>query len=151
MIEFTIYGNHENKNGNPLPKHRKTGRQQHTASAHRYHEYLDYVRTSFIDQCAPNGRAKFDAQHLSFIGRKPLNTGDRKCRMHIVIEYADWTGGDAENIFGAIADALFENDKYLAGTFDFTDERKGEGRVHVSIEITETRCGVPTRKRKQVE
>ncbi len=151
MIEFTIYGNHENKNGNPLPKARKTGRQQYTAAAHRYHDYLDYVRTSFIDQCAPNGRAKFDAKHLSFVGRKPLNTGDRKCKMWIFIEYGNNAHGDPENIFGAIADALFENDKYLAGDIDFAPDPTGEGRVYVKIEISETRCGVPTRKRKQVE
>lgn len=151
MIEFTIYGNHEDEKGNPLPKHRKTARQQFTASARRYHEYLDYVRTSFIDQCAPNGRAKFDAQHLSFIGRKPLNTGDRKCKMSIFIEWGNNAHGDPENIFGAIADALFENDKYLAGDIDFAPEPTGAGRVTVRIEITETRCGVSARKRKPME
>lgn len=151
MIEFTIYGNGNDENGNPLPKHRKTGRQQHTPAAQRYHEYLDHVRTSFIDQCAPNGRAKFDAQHLSFIGRKPLNTRDRKCKMSIFIEYADHTHGDPENIFGAIADAIFENDKYLSGEFDFNPIPTGQGKVTVRIEISDARCGVPTRKRKQVE
>lgn len=151
MIEFTIYGNSDDPDGNPLPKARKTFRQQHTPEAQKYHDYLDYVRAAFIDQCAPNGRAKFDAQHLSFIGRKPLNTGDRKCKMSIFIEWANHVHGDPENIFGAIADAIFTQDKYLAVDVDFEPIPTGKGRVYVRIEISDTRCGVPTRKRKQVE
>lgn len=154
MIEFTIKGNHENPNGNPLPKHRKTFRQQHTPEARRYHEYLDYVRGCFLDAIEKRGTIKakdrWVLDHLSFVGRKPFDTGDRKCRMEIFITWGSHAHGDPENIFGAIADAIFEQDKHLAGSFDFDPEPRAGGKVSVRIIVGEDRCGVHPGKRLKV-
>lgn len=134
MISFTIRGNHENENGNPLPKKRFTRRQQWTDPAESYHQYLDYVRAEFLEEFT-KPKHKVLRKYLSLSGRKPLDTGDRKCRMRIRIEWGTNGHGDPENIFGAIADAIFENDKFLAGEFDFEQKPTGKGRVHVDIEV----------------
>lgn len=159
MIEFkfSIHGNHENEKGNPLPKHRKTFRQQWTPEARRYHEYLDYVRALFLDALSKGGRlkgrAKFDAQHLTFVGRKPLDTGKRKCRMEIFITWGSNAHGDPENIFGAIADAIFEQDKYLSGSFDFDPIPGKAGRVDVRISVEDEpdEAGSRVHPRKRVK
>lgn len=134
--------------GNPLPKARFTGRQMHTDKAQRYHEYLDDVRMQFIEQCylakSITAKEKFDMQHFSLIDRKPLHTGDRKCHMKIFITWHNHNHGDPENIFGAIADALFEQDKYLTGSFDFDPYPiDGGGQVVVEISIGDK---IPTKK-----
>lgn len=133
MIKFTIKGNHENPHGNPLPKHRKTFRQQWTPEARRYHAYLDYVRACFLDGTTRSRKEFRDCFYV--LGPKPLRTGDKKCRMRIKIYWSSRAHGDPENIFGAIADAVFEQDKYLAGEFDFEYCPKKRGRVDVEIEI----------------
>lgn len=139
MFKFSIKGNHENENGNPLPKARYTFRQQRSEGAQRYHEYLDHVRGQFLDELEKNKRIsayhKFILQHVEYSGRKPLHTGDKKCRMRIFITWGSKHHGDPENIFGAIADALFEQDEYLAGEFDFDPIVRKSGRVDVEIEI----------------
>lgn len=150
MIEFkfSIHGNHENKNGNPLPKHRKTHRQQWTPEARRYHAYLDYVRAEFLSALQRSGKIN-SRQFRDFfyvLGPKPLHTGKRKCRMEIFITWGSNAHGDPENIFGAVADAIFEQDKFLAGTFDFDPIARSAGRVDVRIEIGDE-PGEPPRSR----
>lgn len=137
MISFTINGNHQNENGNPLPKARKTFRQQWTDGAERYHQYLDYVRGAFLDEFEKPKHRDLRKKFLSISGRKPLDTGDRKCKMRIFIEWGTNAHGDPENIFGAIADAIFENDKFLAGEFDFEQKPTGKGKVRCELEIYE--------------
>jgi len=139
MISFTIKGNHEDPSGNPLPKHRLTRRQQWSDKAERYHEYLEYVRGAFLDAIAKRGvikaADKWMLEHIGYTGRKPLFTGTEKCRMKIFIHWSSKAHGDPENVFGAIADAIFEQDKYLAGSFDWEYCPKKQGRVDVEIEI----------------
>jgi hypothetical protein len=163
MIKFSIHGNGESPTGNPQSKARFTGRQYRSQipGVVKYQEWLEHVRAAFFDAVTTDGRItvrdKFLAQHLSFIDRKPLHTGDRKCRMQIFITWGSKTHADPENVFGSIADALFEQDKFLSGEFDF-DERIGTaGRVDVCISIDQAdeseRSGsrVHPRKGKQVE
>lgn len=140
MIEFTIYGNHEDKNGNPLAKARFTRRQIFAGYADRYQEWLEYVRGVFFDAIHKGGRIsarqKFDGQHLTFVGKKPIPDIGKKSRMEIFITWSAKTHADPENVFGSIADALFTQDKNLAGSFDF-DERIGKSasvRVRIWID-----------------
>lgn len=142
QYKFTIHGNHENKKGNPLPKHRKTFRQQWTPEAKRYHSYLDYVRTTFLDAIGRRGRINAKEFQEHFLpGAKPLTTGKKKCRMEIFITWGSEAHGDPENIFGAIADAIFVQDKYLGGGIDFDPIVGDAGRVDVLITIGAEECG----------
>jgi hypothetical protein len=58
----------------------------------------------------------------------------KKIYMDILIEWKDNTHADPENVFGSIADALFQNDKDLCGSFDVA-EKRGAGKVSVRISI----------------
>ena len=132
MISFTIKGTHEGANKNPQPKARFTHRQYRVRTrggrriekVERYQEYLDHVRASFLDSCVKDGRITRKEFRDAYYGLGPklLKTGKRKVRMDIFITWGSDSHGDPENIFGAIADALFVDDKYLAGSFDYATE-----------------------------
>lgn len=65
---------------------------------------------------------------------KPLGTAkDLYGRMDLRIFWKDDKHGDPENIFGALADSLFFQDKYLDGSFEAKRSESGEGLVEVSI------------------
>ncbi len=53
--------------------------------------------------------------------------------MILAIKFCDKAHGDSDNIFKGIADALFDNDKYVIGGFDY--EYATEGSVDVLITI----------------
>jgi hypothetical protein len=137
MIEFSIHGNHESKHGNPLAKARFTRRQIFAGYADRYQEWLEYVRGVFFDALHKGGRIsakqKFDGEHLTFTGKKPIPNLGRKTRMEIFITWGPGQHADPENVFGSIADALFTQDKLLAGSFDFDEQIGTGGRVDVRI------------------
>ena len=70
---------------------------------------------------------------------KPFGTRkDLKGRMDIVIYWRNDVHADPENVFGSIADALFFQDKYLTGSFDFSEEMSESARVEVLVTIFET-------------
>ncbi len=64
---------------------------------------------AFLDQC------KGDWGHP-----KPLTTvKGQKTKVDIVIYFKNYAHGDPSNIHKAIEDALFANDKYCSGSFDY--------------------------------
>jgi len=56
-----------------------------------------------------------------------------RAKMAIVIRWKNNAHGDAENIFGSIADALFSQDKWLDGSFEGKVSDDGAGYVDVCI------------------
>lgn len=129
---FTIYGNHNDKKGNPLAKARFTRRQIFSGYADNYQQWLEHVRGIFTDSLNKK-RDRFILENIACGGKKPIPDLGKKCRMELFITWGAKTHADPENVFGSIADALFTQDKNLAGSFDF-DERIGEsGRVEVKI------------------
>ena len=110
---FTIYGNQENIKGNPIPYFRQTqASSRFNKNARRYHAWKDYVRKA------------------ANISDKLVTEG--KLTMDIKVYFKDKTHGDSDNIFKGIADAMFKNDKYLSGSFDF-DYDINNPRVEVTI------------------
>lgn len=146
-FNFVIFGTPEDIKGNPLPKLKMTGKQSWTPKARKYANYKRYIRAKFWDELQVYLNDKETKKNpdllelcrsgiIDAIGSldKPINLPKgAKCKMDITIYWKDGTHGDPENIFGAIADALFENDKYLAGSFDFSPVNKGAGKVLVNI------------------
>lgn len=119
---FTIYGNQENLLGNPIPYFRQTQRSsKFNKGAIRYHEWKDYVRSAINDCC----KTKLTKSNLLVI--------DTKACMKLNIFFKSKIHADSDNIFKGIADSLFENDKYLSGSFDFS--YSNEPRVEVVIEM----------------
>jgi len=125
-LHFVIRGNQENTKGNPIPKLRMTQRGLWTKQAKRYKAWADFVRAKCFDSIT--GAAGFERG----VYYKPFKK-DFAGRMDIVIYWANETHGDAEGIFGSIADALFENDKHLDGTFVQLHTDGNNPRVEITI------------------
>lgn len=135
-IKFTIKGNHEDPLGNPLPKIKKTRNSYWTKEAQRYAKWKTYVQMRLLDALFEKVPAvEFDEiKRRIACGKKPLALpAGAKVHMSISITWKNGSHADPENVFGAIADALFENDKNLAGDFDFELADDGVGRVAVDI------------------
>ena len=86
----------------------------------RYQEYKSKVNAAFRDQVSGKWGEK-----------KPLTTTE-KSRTHVSIKiyFKNRIHCDPDNCFKAIADSLFECDKYVSGDFDF-DYDKDNPRVEV--------------------
>lgn len=143
IIQFTIKGNQESPTGNPIPYYRTTQRGQFNKGAKRYHAWKDYVRATYLDALdrAMNvdrviDRADFGDAH-DLIQKKPIKAADHKQKMSLKIFFQNRAHADCDNIFKGIADALFMNDKYLIGEFDFvyTDKKDEGGAVTVTLEL----------------
>ena len=148
-IRFTIEGNNKDRRGNPTPKLKKTRGQQWTPEAKNYVAWKLYVQTALVEELSRRSApaAREAARNIALLG-KPLCLGDRKARMDIKIMWGSGNHGDPENIFGSIADALFYNDKHLAGSFDFDYSKERRGSVDILLTISEQRTWQkqPTRR-----
>ncbi len=133
-FSFTIDGNQEDRLGNAIPKIRKTYRQQWTPEAQRYTAWKVYIQNLFI-RSLPDIDYRVHVRTLR-VSKKPIKLEkDEKAVMDIRIFWKDETHGDPENIFGSIADALFQNDKYLDGSFKSELAKDGKGRVEIIITV----------------
>jgi len=131
---FSIRGNHESDIGNPIPKIKKTYRQQWTPEARRYSAWKCYVQEAFMRSLL---QLDFNVhvRHMR-VFKKPIKPDkNEKAVMDIRIFWKDDAHGDPENIFGSIADALFYNDKYLDGSFKSEIAGDKKGRVEIIIAI----------------
>ena len=126
---FTIYGNQDEIKGNAIPKLRMTQRGLWTKQAKRYRAWAEFIRVAWYEAFAPP-KKRYDEQKKPY---SKLFNG----RMDIVIYWANEKHGDAEGIFGSIADALFENDKHLDGSFVTIHKDKENPRVEVVIHSSE--------------
>lgn len=137
-IKFTIKGNHEDPLGNPIPKIKKTRNSYWTKEAQRYAKWKTYVQMRLLDALrAQIGPDEWNiAKRRIACGKKPIALpAGAKARMDVSITWKNGSHADPENVFGSIADALFENDKKLAGTFDFCYSPDGAGSTDVDIHI----------------
>ena len=135
QIKFTIHWNQEKKDGNPIPYTRTTQGSQWTPKAQRYHQWKTRVVAAYLDalQIIPKiERADFGEAH-DLLQKKPIRKADHKQKMEIMCYYSDETHPDTDNVFKGIADALFMNDKHVIGSFDYTHEKGGQGRVEVTL------------------
>lgn len=120
-IRFTIKGNQEDPKGNPIPYLRTTQRSSRfNEKAKRYHAWKDYVRFAAFGDGGYGADRQLDPLYKSY--------------MSIVVFFANKKHADPDNIFKGIADAMFFNDKYLAGTFDYHYDKENP-RVEVKILI----------------
>lgn len=137
QINFTIHGNQEDPTGNAIPYLRTTQKSQWTDKAKRYANWKDFVRAAYLDAVLPLkkiSREEF-ADYHDVIQKKPIKAKkDRSC-MDILIYWKNDAHADPDNIFKGIADALFENDKYLVGSFDYIYCEYQKGRVEVTITL----------------
>lgn len=142
QIKFTIKGNHLDPEGNPIPYLRMTQKQHWKPEVQRYAEWLDYIRTQVIQI----------SQRTQNISKKPYTTSkEEPARMDIKIYYKNRAHGDPDNIWKALADALFKSDKYLDGSFESQIAQDGEGRVEVTITINEKQYAKKTKRKNTIQ
>lgn len=135
-IRFIINGTHEGARKNAIPKLKKTRGQQWTPEAKRYVAWKAYVVDALLSELKLASKAAHDiaVRNYATLG-KPIDLAKRKARMDLMIHYNGEAHADPENIFGSIADALFYNDKHVAGSFDF--DHDGSGRVEILLAVSE--------------
>ena len=141
-ISFTIPGNHKDPLGNPVPKLKMTGRQRWTDKAQEYAAWKQYVASAFLIELQRKGDAVIHEFLKIGVGgiKKPITLATaQRARMDIKIWWVSENHGDPENVFGSVADALFENDKHLDGSFEshHLPPVNAGGRTEVEVKIDE--------------
>lgn len=137
VIKFVIHGNDARNFQNPMPKLKMTGKQSWTEKAQKYARYKAHVVNTLINATKGKAVHPMIIRNIGLKG-KPLNTKRAaRGRMDIDIYFKDHTHGDPENIFGAIADALFVDDKYLDGSFKGQLSSTGRAKVDVTVYLQE--------------
>lgn len=143
-IKFTIEGNHEDRGGNPIPKIKKTAGQQWTPAAQRYVGWKEYVQREFGIALGNHLLTHPEDQGVVMSGSGMVRRGapkpialkpEQKAHMAIKIYWKNRAHPDPENVFGSIADAIFQNDNALDGSFEAQVAEDGKGRVEVEIKI----------------
>jgi Holliday junction resolvase RusA-like endonuclease len=125
-IQFTIKGNPEDLEGNPVPYVRVVGRALWLPHAKKYHAWKEYVRSIFY-----RNNPEFSSEK-----EQPLTTKiSERARMSITIFWVNGVHADPDNVFKGLADALFANDKFLDGAFESHYASDGKGRVEVEITL----------------
>ncbi len=140
-IKFTIHGNHEYLDGNPIPFERAVKGHWRERSS-RYMNWQAYVRQQFYTQHRDILSQLFDDTNVpakrkltqAFL-MKPFKHFGTRIHVHSRIYFANKTHGDSDNIQKGIVDALFVEDKYVAGSYDFEYSVDKKGRVEVEIII----------------
>lgn len=133
IITFTIKGNQEDHEGNPIPYARVVSRALWLPNAQRYYEWKEHVRKAFFKGYPEY--VSYNDKHL-IVDDEPLTTkASEKARMDIKIFWMNGVHGDPDNIFKGIADSLFRNDKFLDGSFESCHAADGRGKVEVKITI----------------
>ena len=135
-VTFTIHGNQENREGNPIPYFRTTQNGQFSKGAKRYHAWKDFVRANFLDATRPKTRIKREdfGDFHDIIQKKPIPAADYKQRMSLMIYWANKAHSDCDNVYKGIADALFMNDKHLVSDgFDYEYSPEKKGRVEITL------------------
>lgn len=135
-ITFTIHGNQENTQGNPVPYFRTTQGSRWSPGAKRYSEWKEYVVARYLDAVREQGDESDIklAEQNAFFGH-PIDTTS-PVRVAIKVFWADNTHGDLDNILKGILDALFKNDKCVSGvkaSGEMGVERKGKVEITISF------------------
>ena len=132
-IKFTIFGNQEHADGNPIPYERSTQNGQWKPKVKRYNAWKDFVRWALID-AAPDGYAR-ELKLRTLRGEKPIDLGGRMAIMNIKIFWKNGVHGDCDNIWKGISDAIFQNDKHVGGSFSYEYSTDKKGKVEITIKI----------------
>ena len=124
-ISFTIHGNQENPEGNPIPYHRSTQGAKWNPAHRRYLLWKDYVRQELHAQTEIDRSNRLDSHPFQNKARGSVS---------IRIDFADETHADPDNIVKGILDALFKTDKEIDVHTEHTCENP-QGKVEVNIII----------------
>jgi hypothetical protein len=128
-IRFIIHGNQKSPTGNPIP-YKRTLAGKFRKDSIDYMNWKEYVRSELdrSEQYVPTSTSSFPYHEIC--------SSEEVAVMSIWIAWRDHKGGDGDNIFKGIADALFENDKCIVeGHFysGMDPEKKGNVLVEICV------------------
>ncbi len=137
---FTISGNHEHHDGNPIPYTRTTQNSQWTDKAIRYRDWKEYVQKAFFEylKSAVPSR-EYNLMELASLKKgKPIEVKeDENIAVFIEVYWKNNAHSDLDNVFKGIADAMFVNDKPINHIIAHSAMSPSKtGWVGVVIEIT---------------
>jgi len=135
-IKFLIEGNPFDKDGNPIPYTRTTQKAKYTSARYaRYKQWISWVQGAFLQQNPDHtGLGKYSL--MMFRHRKPILLAEGiSAKVDILIKWKDKKGGDGDNVYKGILDALFINDKWVRGSYDWALSEDKKGLVEVQIEF----------------
>ena len=114
---------------------RSTQRTQWLPKVVRYNEWKGHVVAKFIDHIESLSKEERDElkPYINFLDKKPIIATSKKIYVKIYVTFKDKAHGDGDNIFKGIADALFMNDKYVAGSFDYEYSKDKQGKIYIQI------------------
>ena len=98
---------------NPVPYKRTTQKMKFSEEYLRYAQWKTLLMTEFRKQ---NGVI-------------PALRG--RYRVEVIATYKDKTHGDTDNVAKGVNDALFANDKYVSGSYEFQYGKSGGIRVEI--------------------
>lgn len=134
QISFIIRGNQEKPDGNPIPYCRITAASKFRKDSMRYYKWKEFVCAEFITATFGTNFAGILEAIRVKNRQKPIELEKgQKAIMDLTIYWKDEKHGDPDNIFKGIADALFQDDKNLDGSFK--SSVSGKGSVYVKIKI----------------
>jgi len=103
--KFTIQGNQEGGLNNPIPYTVTTTRSKYTKRYQRYNLYKQYIRASFNYYTDLAIRHDYQLYTTGFT------------ILECDIYFKNKAHGDGVNVYKAIEDSLFYNDKYMCGKY----------------------------------
>ncbi|MDQ3158794.1 MAG: RusA family crossover junction endodeoxyribonuclease [bacterium] len=140
-INFTIEGNHKRPTGNPLGYTRVISHMWRP-DATEYMAWCEYVRACYYKQQNLKGFPIITCDKPAVLPRNPKKESPKPiqtkalARMDLVIEYANNSRPDSDNVHKGILDALWLDDKYvMAGSYESRVSPDKKGRVLVTIKI----------------
>lgn len=145
IIQFTIYGNQEDPEGNPIPYVRSTQKALWRRDWKRYAAWKEFVQKRLIVSNLGD-QITFIRDNLWSLKKPLIITG--KARMDLKIFWKKGTHGDPDNIFKGIADALFVDDRNLDGSFESSSAEDGKGRVEVIINVNDQKTNEQQGRKK---
>lgn len=120
-ISFTIRGNQEDPEGNPIP-YTRVLKHSWRDDASRYMEWCEYVRAEFARACEVELPIELEKNAKAQIGLK--------------VFWKSSSHGDLDNILKGILDALFKNDKCINGIVASSEMAPdGKGRLEIQLAL----------------
>lgn len=135
ILKFTIRGNQEDPEGNPIG-FKRVLKGSWNAAATRYMEWQQYVRSELLRKFEYQVNAKDEDLTLENVGHPIVLKKDQKVQVEIKVFWKNHAHSDLDNVLKGILDSIFKDDKGVNGIraeYQMAPDKKG--RVDVTIKI----------------
>lgn len=134
IYEFTIYGNQESPEGNPIPYHRSTQGAKWNPAHQRYLAWKTFVQREAKNAGLIPELTNEQKKHYALRNTPPHPVqGEPRGMVEAVIFFGNEQHADPDNIVKGILDAVFRSDKHIDV---HTKHCCGNSRPRVEVKIT---------------